>query len=557
MKLREWFNKYHNRPLKIAASFLIAVWFVFAYRSYADITQKQELAATQTADLVSLAISSKDRTMTESLLEALVMQSGASSASVCEGTKQFLSANQDFSGCGDKGPRFKTVVEREISGSGELRLRVTFDWFANFAPSITLLVFGLVLVAAGFYFIQTAQRQIERGILAPLMNKLFNDDDLEIDELNELRENIRKVQAIEAQKAVALAIEEHNQQVAHDIRSPIAALNELLKLVPIGNLRVRSALEKAMERANAVANDLLVQESDRAKISNTPSNYDLAAMIQGIATEKRPLFLGGAIELLFADRLLIQTRLPQTSLARILSNIIDNAMTACTDRKHICITAVKTDRHVEISVKDTGVGITQETLERIGEKGFSFLKKSNGAKGTGRGVYQAKQSLSDVGGSIEFSSVAGKGTTVVLRVPVQNISVELSPMDFILVDNDDLDRMTWGLIAADRGRVIKFFSSIDELKSVADIISREVPIFLDSHLGDGMRGQDFAPKLRKMGFKRIYITTNYADLHGAELPDVNAVIEKSCELAMSLVGTSNTATAINVSYGRQSECRSL
>lgn len=534
MKLRDWFNKYHNRPLKIAASFLIAVWFVFAYRSYEDMTQKQELAATQTADLVSLAISSKDRTMAESLLEALVMQSGASSAAVCEGAKQLLSASQDFSGCGDETPRFQTVIEREISGSGQLRLKVTFDWLENFAPSLTLLVFGLVLVVAGFYFIQTAQRQIERGILSPLINKLFNDDDLEIEELNELRENIRKVQAIEAQKAVALAIEEHNQQVAHDIRSPIAAINELLKLVPISNVKVRSALEKAMDRANSVANDLLVQESDRKKVC-TPARYDLASIVQGIATEKRPLFSGGIIELLFADRLIIQTRLPQASLARILSNVIDNAMTACTDRKHICITAVKTEGYVEVSVKDTGVGITQETLNRIGEKGFSLLRQPSGVKGTGRGVYQAKRIFGEVGGSIEFSSIVGKGTTVVLRVPVQNISVELSPMDFVLVDNDDLVRLTWGLIAADRGRTIKFFSSIDDLFSVSDVIPRDVPIFLDSHLDDGMRGQDAAPELRKMGFNRIYVTTNYADLHGTKLPDVDAVIDKSCDLAIALL----------------------
>lgn len=535
MKLRDWFNKYHNRPLKIAASFLIAVWFVFAYRSYEDITQKQELAATQTADLVSLAISSKDRTMAESLLEALVLQSGASSAAICDGAKQFLSANQDFSGCGNVSPRFKTIVEREISGSGSLRLKVTFDWLANFTPSFSLLVFGLMLVVAGFYFIQTAQTQIEKGILSPLLNKLFSDDKLEIDELNELRENVRKVQVIEAQKAVALAIEEHNQQVAHDIRSPIAAINELLKLVPIESARVRSALEKAMDRANSVANDLLTQEVDRIDVA-TMSRYDIAAITREIAIEKRPLFAGGNIEVLGADQFIIETRLARASLARILSNVIDNAMAACTDRKHICITAVKCDGYVEVIVKDTGVGIAQETLKRVGEKGFSFTKSSS-VKGTGRGVYSAKQVLGEIGGAIELSSIVGEGTTAVLRVPVQSISVELLPMDFVLVDNDDLVRMTWELRAAARGRTIKLFSSIDELLPISEAIPKDVPIFLDSDLGNNIRGQDAAPRLRQLGFRHIYVTTNYVDLHGAELPGVDAVIDKSCDLAIELLSS--------------------
>lgn len=534
MKLRDWFSKYHNRPLKIAAAFLMAVWFVFAYRSYEDITQKQNLAATQVADLLSLSVGSKDRTMTESLLETLVEQSGASSAAICEGSKQFLAANQDFLGCDDEQLRFKTIVEQKISGSSSLRLKVTFDWIVGLAPSLTLLAFGLVLVVAGFYFIQIAQRRIERGILSPLMNKLFSDDNLEIDELAELRDNVRKIQAVEAQKAVALAIEEQNQQVAHDIRSPIAAINELLKLVPIENSKVRSAIEKAMDRANSVANDLLAQEVDRKKVDASAS-YDLAAIIQDIATEKRPLFLGGSIEIFVADRLVIETRLSKASLARILSNVIDNAMAACADRKGITVTATTNTKSVEICVKDTGVGIAQESLERIGEKGFS-LAKPNGKKGTGRGLYQAKQILNEVGGVIEFTSAVGKGTSVTLQIPARTVTVDLGCMDFVLVDNDDFIRETWRLRSEARGRAIKVLSSVDELFALSEAIPKDVPIFLDSHLGENMRGQDAAPRLRKLGFKRVFVATNYADLHGAKLPGVDAVIEKSCDRAIEFLG---------------------
>lgn len=537
MKLRDWFSKYHNRPLKIAAAFLIAVWFVFAYRSYEDITQKQNLAATQIADLLSLSVGSRDRTMTESLLETLVEQSGASSAAICEGSKQFLAANQDFLGCEIEKSFLKTIVERKISGSNSLRLKVTYDWLMNFAPSLTLLAFCLVLVVAGFYFIQMAQRQIEKGVLSPLMSKLFTNDKLEIDELDELRDNVRKVQMIEAQKAVALAIEENNQQVAHDIRSPIAAINELLKLVPVSNHKVRSALEKAMDRANSVANDLLIQEVDQKK-GAALSSYDFAATIQDIATEKRPLFADGSIEInLKENRFFAQTRLPQVSLARILSNVIDNAMAACTKQKEIVIQAESREGYFEISVKDTGVGISKEMLKFIGEKGFSIVKPS-GAQGTGRGVYQAKQTLNEIGGSIEFNSILGTGTTVVICVPVQTVVTEPPHTDFVFVDNDDFSRMTWEVKAAANGRTVKTFSSVDELLTASDLIPKHTPIFLDSHLGNGERGQVAAPKLRQLGFTRIFVTTNYTDLHGANLPGVDAVIEKNCDRALEAVNQS-------------------
>lgn len=545
MKLRDWFSKYHNRPLKIAAAFLIAVWFVFAYRSYEDVTQKQNLAATQIADLLSLSVGSKDRTMTESLLEALVEQSGASSAAICDGSRQFLAANQDFSGCGGDISRFKTVVERQISGSKSLRLKVTFDWIQNFASSLTLLVFGLMLVVSGFYFIQMAQRQIERGILSPLMNKLLTDERLEIDELNDLQRKVREFQKIEAQKAAALAIEENNQQVAHDIRGPIAAINELLKLAPISDAKFQSALDKAVDRINSVANGLLSQEVSQSEVE-APAVYDLAAAIQDIAAEKRLLFSGGSIETHLATHLIIETKLPQALFARILSNVIDNAMTACLSQKHICITSRMTDSCVEVSVKDTGVGIDAESLKRVGEKGFSLLKPS-GAKGTGRGVFSAKRILGEIGGGIAFSSAVGEGTTVVLRVPARTISAEWSSMDLILVDNDDLVRMVWTAKAETHGLKVGCFSSVAELMAFEENIPREIPIFLDSDLGNKERGEAFAPRLRDLGFQSIYLTTNYADLHGAHMTGVEAAIPKNFEHAMSLLLSEKPKVGTDVS----------
>ncbi|MGZ3745655.1 MAG: hypothetical protein ACXVBQ_17455, partial [Pseudobdellovibrionaceae bacterium] len=62
----------------------------------------------------------------------------------------------------------------------------------------------------------------------PLLNKLLSDEKLGIEELNDLRNRFKMAQELEAQKAVTLAVQENNQQVAHDIRSPVASINELL-----------------------------------------------------------------------------------------------------------------------------------------------------------------------------------------------------------------------------------------------------------------------------------------------------------------------------------------
>ncbi len=84
MTLKEWLSKCITGPHKIIASFLLAVWFVFAIRSYLTIENKQRTYVIQTADLLSIAVHQQNRVMAESLLETLLSQGGAISATLLE-----------------------------------------------------------------------------------------------------------------------------------------------------------------------------------------------------------------------------------------------------------------------------------------------------------------------------------------------------------------------------------------------------------------------------------------------------------------------------------------
>ena len=92
MTLKEWLSKSITRPHKIVAVFLLAVWSVFAIRSYMTVESKQHTYVKQTADLLSIAVHQQNRVIAESLLETLLSQGGATSAEVCNGDKQEISA---------------------------------------------------------------------------------------------------------------------------------------------------------------------------------------------------------------------------------------------------------------------------------------------------------------------------------------------------------------------------------------------------------------------------------------------------------------------------------
>ena len=106
----------------------------------------------------------------------------------------------------------------------------------------------------------------------------------------------------------------------------------------------------------------------------------------------------------------------ETQISQVLVNVIVNAFHAMREggRCHIVATTCTTDgkRWVEISVRDTGVGISEEALPRLFDP-FYTTKTS----GSGLGLAIAYRIMQDHGGLISVSSAPGTGTAVALRFP--------------------------------------------------------------------------------------------------------------------------------------------
>ena len=542
MTLKEWFRVFHRRPLKIAATFLLVVWLMFAMKSYLAVTEKQTQVMSETADLLSMTTQSHDRKMTETLLETLLIEGGASSAALCEGGKQIVGANQDLNGCHSSPTFFERLLIRKIPGSMSMLLKAKFNLLTSFAGILSVLGFGLLLVIAGFYFIHAAQKKIQEDILSPILEKLMSNEKFEIHELNELRERFRASRDIEEQRAVTLAIEENNVQVAHDVRSPINSISNLLNRVEVIDVELKAALGKAIARASATAEALLSNEKVLLKESRRYT-YDFAELVRDIAIEKRLLFVDGKIEVRSPASVVATSALSPDALGRILSNLIDNAMLACEVNKEIELIVTSELSSVALTISDSGCGMPPEVLARLGEKGFSSRNRAKG-EGHGRGVHSAIQTVQSANGTLEFESVMGHGTVASIQLIARPQPIDFNG-DLIFIDDDELNLLTWDLAAQDAGLKCAGYGSMNEFLSSAHLIPKSTPVFIDSDLGHGEKGQDHAPRLREMGFERIFISTNYANLVGSSLPSVDAVISKGFEDALSAILRVETGAGAN------------
>lgn len=105
-------------------------------------------------------------------------------------------------------------------------------------------------------------------------------------------------------------------------------------------------------------------------------------------------------------------------IEQALLNIVKNAIDAITDEGKVSICAKENvrNRTVDLRIQDTGVGIEPENIEKV----FNpfFTTKSDG-KGSGLGLFVAREIIQEHGGVIDMDSTVGEGTTFLIKLPLK------------------------------------------------------------------------------------------------------------------------------------------
>ena len=79
----------------------------------------------------------------------------------------------------------------------------------------------------------------------------------------------------------------------------------------------------------------------------------------------------------------------------------------------------------------------------------------------------------------------------------------------VLIDDDDLIHMNWRREGKKLGVDVKTFFSVEDFIRVASQFSLKTPIYIDSYLGDGFKGEVLSEEIYKKGFQELFISTGY------------------------------------------------
>lgn len=107
----------------------------------------------------------------------------------------------------------------------------------------------------------------------------------------------------------------------------------------------------------------------------------------------------------------------EMSMNRILHNVITNAI-KYTNEGHVEIGCKKNLEDINIYVKDSGIGIPQQDLVQVFNKGYR-ASNSNNFEGTGYGLEIVQDYVTKIGGNIKIDSKEGCGTTVNINLPLK------------------------------------------------------------------------------------------------------------------------------------------
>jgi len=234
----------------------------------------------------------------------------------------------------------------------------------------------------------------------------------DISEIKALEERLRQADRLAALGTLSAGL-------AHEIKNPLSAIKTFVQLLPQKGAnppfmeKFNITVPREIDRINYLVEDLLALTRRRTRPF---VNLDVNPVIMQV------LDLHG--EEMKRKRIIVEDHLDRTlstilgdleTLYRAFSNVVINSIQAMPNGGKLIMSSGydRPSAMVKIAFKDTGIGMDQETLKNLFNPFFTTKDK-----GAGLGMALTHKIVEDHKGTLEVMSEEGKGTTIVVGLPV-------------------------------------------------------------------------------------------------------------------------------------------
>ena len=212
-------------------------------------------------------------------------------------------------------------------------------------------------------------------------------------------------------------------KVSHELRTPLTTI----KLVTATLLRRRKLpdqerplqiIDQQTDHLTRLVSDLLeLSRLDTGRLDLQMASVDLVALATDVLERLQLHAQNKDIDLSFDTQVTsVFVRVDQQRMMQILDNLIDNALKHTPSEGSIEVRVEQVGNTAELQVRDTGMGISKESLPRIFERFYQADPQRT--TGAGLGLAVVKELVEAHGGTISVESTIGVGSTFTIVLPI-------------------------------------------------------------------------------------------------------------------------------------------
>ena len=312
--------------------------------------------------------------------------------------------------------------------------------------------------------------------------------------------------------------------IAHDFNNLLAiiyGISEMIQLRPEATQRLLPDLQHAVDRGAALIRRLLLFSRPEAP---RLADIDVGAALSSLRKLLQRL-MGADVRLIVASPAEpLHARLDPLQLDQLVMNLAVNARDAMPGGGEVVIglSAPSAD-WLELSVQDSGVGISAEHIDRIFEPFFSTKAPD---EGTGLGLSVVRRIVQGFGGEVSVTSEIGAGSTFRVRLPrAQGVlpeAVVLAPTPaverpgrrILVVDDDEPVREILALMLRSAGHEVAVAAGVGEAIAAMSAPGLPTELLLTDVMMPYIRGPELAAALCRVhpGLRVGYISGFAGDL---------------------------------------------
>lgn len=215
--------------------------------------------------------------------------------------------------------------------------------------------------------------------------------------------------------------------MSHELRTPINIIysaNKMYSIVMNDKEKMKKysrIIEQNCYRLTKLVNDILdINKMDFGSMQLEKAKYNLVEVIENTVGLMVDYAKNKGINVIFdTEKEEILTICDGYKIERVMFNLLSNAVKFTEKNGEIFVKIFLKDKMINISVKDTGRGISKDKIDSIFNKfvqaGKSLIKNN---EGTGLGLYIVKSIIEMHGGNIFVKSTVGKGSEFIFNLPI-------------------------------------------------------------------------------------------------------------------------------------------